>query len=73
VLSDHPTPVAKKTHVSEPSPFAVLSSDPADNLKNADGYSETAARASGIVVSPGWQLMEGFIRDWRRFIEDRRR
>ncbi|MGE5789562.1 MAG: phosphoglycerate mutase, partial [Syntrophaceae bacterium] len=73
VLSDHPTPVAKKTHVSDPSPFAVLSSVPADNLKNADGYSEPAARASGIVVSPGWQLMEGFIRDWRRFIEDRRR
>jgi 2,3-bisphosphoglycerate-independent phosphoglycerate mutase len=73
VLSDHPTPVAKKTHVSEPSPFAVLSSIPADNLKNAEGYSETAARASGIVVSPGWKLMGGFMQDWRRFIEDRRR
>jgi 2,3-bisphosphoglycerate-independent phosphoglycerate mutase len=72
VLSDHPTPVAKKTHVSEPSPFAVLSSVASDNLKNG-GYSENSARASGIVVSPGWHLMEGFIRDWRRFIEDRRR
>jgi 2,3-bisphosphoglycerate-independent phosphoglycerate mutase len=73
VLSDHPTPVAKKTHVSEASPFAVLSSLASDNLKNGSGYSENAAVASGIVVSPGWQLMEGFIRDWRRFIEDRRR
>jgi 2,3-bisphosphoglycerate-independent phosphoglycerate mutase len=73
VLSDHPTPVAKKTHVSEPSPFAVLSSVRADNLKNGNGYSEQAARDSGILVSPGCQLMEGFIRDWRRFIEDRRR
>jgi 2,3-bisphosphoglycerate-independent phosphoglycerate mutase len=72
VLSDHPTPVAKKTHVSEASPFAVLSSVASDNLKNGGGYNENSARASGIVVSPGWQLMEGFIRDWRRFIEDRR-
>jgi 2,3-bisphosphoglycerate-independent phosphoglycerate mutase len=73
VLSDHPTPVAKKTHVSEPSPFAVLSSVPSDNMKNGKAYSEPAARESGILVSPGFQLMEGFIRDWRRFIEDRRR
>jgi 2,3-bisphosphoglycerate-independent phosphoglycerate mutase len=73
VLSDHPTPVAKKTHVSEASPFAVLSSVAADNLGNGRNYGESSARESGIVVSPGWQLMEGFIRDWRRFIEDRRR
>jgi len=73
VLSDHPTPVAKKTHVSEPSPFAVLSSVPEDNLKNAGSYSEPAARESGILVSPGCHLMEAFIRDWRRFIEDWRR
>jgi 2,3-bisphosphoglycerate-independent phosphoglycerate mutase len=73
VLSDHPTPVAKKTHVSEPSPFAVLSSVPSENLKNGKAYSEPAARESGIFVSPGCLLMEGFIRDWRRFIEDRRR
>jgi 2,3-bisphosphoglycerate-independent phosphoglycerate mutase len=73
VLSDHPTPVAKKTHVADPSPFAVLSSVASDNLKNGTVYSEKSARESGIVVSPGWQLLEGFIRDWRRFIEDRRR
>ena len=71
VLSDHPTPVAKKTHVSEASPFAVFSSIASDNLGNGRSYGETAARESGVVVSPGWQLMEGFIRDWRRFIEDR--
>jgi 2,3-bisphosphoglycerate-independent phosphoglycerate mutase len=73
VLSDHPTPVAKKTHVSDASPFAVLSSVASDNLKNGNSYGETAGRQSGIVVTPGWQLMDGFIRDWRRFIEDRRR
>jgi 2,3-bisphosphoglycerate-independent phosphoglycerate mutase len=73
VLSDHPTPLEKRTHVSDPSPFAVLSSNDSDNLKNGAVYSEKSARESGIVVSPGWQLLGGFIRDWRRFIEDRHR
>jgi 2,3-bisphosphoglycerate-independent phosphoglycerate mutase len=73
VLSDHPTPVAKKTHTAEPSPFAVLSSRPEDNVKGAAAYSEEEAVAGRIVVSPGYRLMEGFIRVWRGFIEDRRR
>lgn len=73
VLSDHPTPIAKKTHTAEPSPFAVLSSRQEDNVRGAGEYSEEAARKGGIVVTPGFRLMEGFIRDWRRFIEDRRR
>ena len=73
VLSDHPTPIAKKTHTSEPSPFAVLCSRQAENVTGAAGYTEEAARQGRIVVSPGFRLMEGFIGDWRRFIEDRRR
>jgi 2,3-bisphosphoglycerate-independent phosphoglycerate mutase len=73
VLSDHPTPIAKRTHTAEPSPFAVLCSRQEDNVRGAAGYSEEAARRGGIVVTPGCLLMEGFLRDWRRFIEDRRR
>ena len=73
VLSDHPTPIAKRTHTAEPSPFAVLCSREEDNVRSAEEYSEEAARRGGIVVTPGCLLMEGFIRDWRRFIEDRRR
>jgi len=73
VLSDHPTPIAKKTHTAEPSPFAVFCSRRDDNVRGAAGYSEEAARQGGLVVSPGCQLMEGFLGDWRRFVEDRRR
>jgi len=73
VLSDHPTPIAKKTHTAEPSPFAVFCSRPDDNVRGAPGYSEEAARRGGLVVSPGCELMEGFLGDWRRFVEDRRR
>ncbi len=73
VLSDHPTPIAKKTHPAEPSPFAVLCSRRDDNVRGAEGYSEDAARRGGLVVTPGCLLMEGFIGDWRRFVENRRR
>jgi 2,3-bisphosphoglycerate-independent phosphoglycerate mutase len=67
VLSDHPTPVSRKTHVNDPSPFAVLSSD-GDNLRNGDSFSEKVAQKTGILVLPGFMLMEHFLGDWRGFI-----
>jgi 2,3-bisphosphoglycerate-independent phosphoglycerate mutase len=68
VLSDHPTPISKKTHASDPSPFAVYSSD-GSNLKNAYSFCEKAALNSGLLVSPGYRLIEKFLRDWSGFIE----
>jgi len=72
VLSDHPTPIAIKTHASDPSAFAVLSSVNEENIKRGDGFNEANARKGGILVSPGHGLMKLFIRDWRRFIEEKR-
>ncbi|MFH1079060.1 MAG: cofactor-independent phosphoglycerate mutase [Pseudomonadota bacterium] len=72
VLSDHPTPLAIKTHASDPSPFAVLSSVEKENMSCGAAFSESVARAGGILVSPGYRLMNLFIRDWRRFIEEKR-
>jgi 2,3-bisphosphoglycerate-independent phosphoglycerate mutase len=72
VLSDHPTPIAIRTHASDPSAFAVLSSLKEENLGRGAAFSETDARAGGILVSPGYRLMNLFIRDWRRFVEDKR-
>jgi 2,3-bisphosphoglycerate-independent phosphoglycerate mutase len=69
VLCDHPTPIALKTHVADPSPFAVLSSSAKENRKNGAGYSEIEAKSSSILVSPGYRLMDLFIRDWSRFVE----
>ncbi len=68
VLSDHPTPITLKTHVSDPSPFAVLSNDPAENLRNAAQYSERNAEGTGLVFSPGHLMLEAFINNWRRAI-----
>ena len=68
VLSDHPTPLDLKTHVGDPSPFAVLSSRNDENKAAGLPFNEIAARESSILISPGHLLMEKFIKDWRAFI-----
>ncbi len=68
VLSDHPTPVDLKTHVGDPSPFAVISSRKEENEATGHSFTEMNAKASGIFVSPGYQLMDKFIRDWGAFL-----
>jgi len=72
VLSDHPTPISLKTHVSDPSPFAVLSSIDGENITNGVSYSEIAAKNAGIMVSPGHLLMNYFMGDWGKFVEEKR-
>ncbi len=63
LLPDHPTPVAKMTHTKDPVPF-VLASSGGEFTGNpaAAEYSESAARASGLLVDPGFQLMEALIK-----------
>lgn len=68
VLSDHPTPIDLKTHVGDPSPFAVLSSRPEENLAAGKPFTEFWARESSLLVSPGYLLMDKFIRDWSAFL-----
>ena len=68
VLSDHPTPIAVKTHVADPSPFAVLSSRKNENRASGVSFHEHSAKQSGILVSPGHLLMERFIRNWSEIV-----
>ena len=68
VLSDHPTPLDLKTHVSDPSPFAVLSSRKEENKAAGLPFNEINAKESSILISPGHLLMEKFIKDWRAFV-----
>ncbi|MEA2015088.1 MAG: cofactor-independent phosphoglycerate mutase [Thermodesulfobacteriota bacterium] len=72
VLSDHPTPIRLKTHVSDPSPFAVLSSIDRENIATGGAYNETTAVNAGIMVSPGHLLMDYFMGDLGKFVEDKR-
>jgi 2,3-bisphosphoglycerate-independent phosphoglycerate mutase len=68
VLSDHPTPLDLRTHVSDPSPFAVLSSVKEENRAAGLSFNEMNAKASGILISPGYLLMEKFINDWGKVV-----
>jgi 2,3-bisphosphoglycerate-independent phosphoglycerate mutase len=73
VLSDHPTPIRIKTHASDPSPFAILSSSKDENLRNGSAFNESTARDSNVMISPGHILMDKFITNWRRFVEEKSR
>jgi 2,3-bisphosphoglycerate-independent phosphoglycerate mutase len=58
VLPDHPTPVLKKTHTSDPVPFALYGSNGEFKpVKEATCYSEQQAKESGLVFNPGYNLM----------------
>ncbi len=59
VCPDHPTPVALKTHATEPSPFVAWGPGIAPNgLK----YNENAARISKVNVANGHELMGRFFK-----------
>lgn len=68
VLSDHPTPLDIRTHVSDPSPFAVLSSRKDENRSSGLRFNEKNAAKSNLLITPGHLLMEKFINDWRRVV-----
>lgn len=54
---DHPTPIALRTHTSDPVPFVVhRPARPAGN--GATGYDEVQARETGLLVKEGHHLME---------------
>lgn len=61
LLPDHPTPVALKTHVSDPVPFVVFS--PADKKQCNDGigFNENDAQKTGRVVRKAFKLMDALI------------
>lgn len=59
VLPDHPTPICKRTHTSDPVPYVLYDSTKVQ--KKADVFSEKTAEASGIYQSEGYRLLEEFI------------
>jgi 2,3-bisphosphoglycerate-independent phosphoglycerate mutase len=63
VLSDHPTPLIMRTHAADPSPFAIYSTILGENRRSGLSYGETMAKTSGLIVSPGYNLMKLFIKN----------
>lgn len=60
LLPDHPTPIALKTHVADPVPFALFSSNQPEERQGI-GFNESDARRTGIVVKKAFNLIEALI------------
>jgi len=61
ILPDHPTPLALRTHTSEPVPFLIYqSNNEKDNINGA--YNEFTAQETGLYFPEGYKLMDYFIK-----------
>ncbi len=59
ILPDHPTPLALKTHVSDPVPFLIYKKSAPVN--GVDTFNEETAKATGLFIERGPSLMDYFI------------
>ena len=55
VLPDHPTPIAIRTHCSDPVPYLLY--DSTKPVESAYLYNEAEAKASGVYIEEGCQMM----------------
>jgi 2,3-bisphosphoglycerate-independent phosphoglycerate mutase len=60
VMPDHPTPLALRTHTSDPVPFLIYRSG-GGPASGADGFDEQRAKATGLLVESGHQMMDRFL------------
>lgn len=61
VLPDHPTPIAIRTHCSDPVPFFIYDSRKPDVTNPEAVYTEAFARSTGLVINEGHKLMDIFL------------
>lgn len=59
VVADHPTPVMKMTHTSDPVPYIMYSSQ--KKRKGPAAFSEKMGGSTGKVIRDGYRLMPQFI------------
>ena len=59
VMPDHPTPIAVRTHVSDPIPYMIY--DSTKEVKGPDRWNEKEAGSTGIFREKGWELMGYFL------------
>lgn len=60
IMPDHPTPIATKTHSSDPVPFLIYRSN---DERQGRAYNEKEAANSGIFIEEGYTLLEKFIKN----------
>ena len=61
VVSDHLTPIAKRTHTSEPTPFAWASKKDIEANPHGPYFSEKEAERSGCLYEKGHDLINTFL------------
>jgi len=61
VVSDHFTPIAKRTHTSEPTPFAWASKKELECTPKGPVFTEDAASGSGLMFDVGHELIDSFL------------
>lgn len=61
ICPDHPTPIAIKTHCSDPVPYVIYRSNE-KLLSSATAYDEENAKKSGISLPSGEELMKKFLK-----------
>jgi 2,3-bisphosphoglycerate-independent phosphoglycerate mutase len=61
VVSDHFTPIPKRTHTNEPAPFAWGMKKEIESNPRGPSFSEQAAKGSDLVFDVGHELMNAFL------------
>jgi 2,3-bisphosphoglycerate-independent phosphoglycerate mutase len=61
VVSDHFTPIIKKTHTSEPTPYAWAGKSKLESIAGTAPFTEAAAKASGLIMNVGSELISEFL------------
>ena len=61
VASDHLTPIVKRTHTADPTPFAWAAKKQLERRDHGAPFTERAALASGLVFEEGHRLMDHFV------------
>lgn len=58
VMPDHPTPLSLRTHVDDPVPFVIYSSDSNEKTYRAETFDEVSAAEKSLFFERGHELME---------------
>jgi len=61
VVSDHLTPIVKKTHTNDPTPFAWATKKELQSTRAGASFTEKAATESGLLFEKGHTLMTSFL------------
>ncbi|MFW6209842.1 MAG: phosphoglycerate mutase, partial [Spirochaetota bacterium] len=61
ILPDHPTPLAVRTHVSEPVPYVLFDSSRAGEERE-QLFTEESGRAAGNFYASGPELLQHYLR-----------